>query len=206
MQTWLIEPRDPLIVRDGRPFSADIAGARATSLDFPFPSTTTGGVRTSQGRGKGGNFDAALIEELKKLEVRGPLLVELDDRGEIAGWLMPAPADALWRNLKPDSDDRIPTDRAMLTQLTPVQLPDGAFTNLPDGDLCPIGTSRVSGKPFEMNSFRAEIKAELRAESGARRAEIAVVRAETHALNEKADRIDQIFQRLYQPVLPGKAD
>jgi uncharacterized protein involved in exopolysaccharide biosynthesis len=58
----------------------------------------------------------------------------------------------------------------------------------------------------QMNSFRAEIKAELRAESEARRGEIAVMRAETHALNEKVDRIDQVFQRLYQPVLPGKGD
>jgi hypothetical protein len=58
----------------------------------------------------------------------------------------------------------------------------------------------------QVNSFRAEIKAELRAESEARRGEIAVMRAETHALNEKVDRIDQVFQRLYQPVLPGKGD
>jgi hypothetical protein len=58
----------------------------------------------------------------------------------------------------------------------------------------------------QMNSFRAEIKAELRAEAEARRGEIAVMRAETHALNEKVDRIDQVFQRLYQPVLPGKGD
>jgi hypothetical protein len=58
----------------------------------------------------------------------------------------------------------------------------------------------------QMNSFRAEIKAELRAESEARRGEIAVLRTETHALNEKVDRIDQVFQRLYQPVLPGKGD
>ena len=51
----------------------------------------------------------------------------------------------------------------------------------------------------EFGSFRQEIKAELRAE-------IAPLRAEMHALNEKVDRIDQIFQHLYQPVLPGKAD
>jgi hypothetical protein len=60
----------------------------------------------------------------------------------------------------------------------------------------------------QMKAFtdRAEIKAELRAEAEARRGEIAVLRAEAHALNEKVDRIDQVFQRLYQPVLPGKGD
>src|SRR6266567_3898941 len=48
MEIWLIEPHDPLIVRDGRPFGPN-PGARATSLSFPFPSTTTGGARTRAG-------------------------------------------------------------------------------------------------------------------------------------------------------------
>jgi len=49
----------------------------------------------------------------------------------------------------------------------------------------------------QFDSFRQEIKAELRAE-------ISPLKVEMRALNEKVDRIDQIFQRLYQPVLPGK--
>jgi CRISPR-associated protein Cmr3 len=148
MQTWIIEPRDPLIVRDGRPFSADIAGARATSLDFPFPSTTTGGVRTQQGLGKGGNFDAALIAELKQLEVCGPLLIELDDKGKLADWLLPAPADALWCNLD-DGNGGVRKDRAEMIPLAPLTLPPEAFTNLPDDDLCPVGTWQPLGKPFD---------------------------------------------------------
>ena len=47
LQTWIIEPRDSLIVRDGKPFGANIT--HAVSLDFPFPSTTAGGVRTRAG-------------------------------------------------------------------------------------------------------------------------------------------------------------
>lgn len=148
MQTWLIEPRDPLIVRDGRPFSADIAGARATSLDFPFPSTTTGGVRTRQGLGKGGNFDATLIAELKALEVRGPLLVELDDNGKLADWMLPAPADALWCN-RDDGNGGILKDHANLISLAPLALPLNGFTNLPDDELCPVGTWQKLGKPFD---------------------------------------------------------
>ena len=147
MRTWVIEPRDPLIVRDGRPFGADIAGARATSLDFPFPSTTTGGVRTRQGLGKGGNFDAALITQLKQLEVGGPLLVELNENGEIADWLMTAPADALWCNLD-DGNGGVYKDRAKLIRLAPLQIPTGAFTNLPDGQW-PVGTWQYSRKPFD---------------------------------------------------------
>ena len=51
MTTWIIEPHDPLIFRDGRPFGPN-PGARAKTLSFPFPSTTTGGVRTRAGLDK----------------------------------------------------------------------------------------------------------------------------------------------------------
>lgn len=155
MQTWLIEPRDPLIVRDGRPFSADIAGARATSLDFPFPSTTTGGVRTRQGLASGGFANRPpeevqeLIRQLKdEIAVSGPLLVELNGEGEIADWLLPAPADALWCNLD-DGAGGVRKDRARLIRLAPLALPSKALTNLPDDDLHPVGVWQLSGKPFD---------------------------------------------------------
>ncbi len=51
----------------------------------------------------------------------------------------------------------------------------------------------------EFGSFRQEIKAELRAE-------ISPLRVEMHALNEKVDRIDRIFQQLYRPVISDKGD
>lgn len=64
-----------------------------------------------------------------------------------------------------------------------------------------IGGAWINQRGLErqMEALRNEIKAELRAE-------IAPLKAEMHALNEKVDRIDQIFQRMYQPVLPGKGD
>lgn len=143
MKTWIIEPRDPLIVRDGRPFGADIAGARARSLDFPFPSTTTGGVRTRHGLARGGDFNAALIAEVKFKSVRGPLLVELGDDGEIADWMMPAPADALWFEHDPAD-----CKHAVLRPLVPLRLRDNEHTNL-EGDLCPVGLTKPdSRKPF----------------------------------------------------------
>jgi CRISPR-associated protein Cmr3 len=135
MKTWIIEPRDPLIARDGRPFSADIAGARAKSLPFPFPSTTTGTVRTRYGFSKSKSFDPTLIDEVKKLEVKGPLLVELNDVGEIKDWLLPAPADAVLI----ESDEKSPH----LKQLIPLSSPSGAFTDLP-ADLCPVGFASYS--------------------------------------------------------------
>ena len=143
MQTWLIEPRDPLIVRDGRPFSADIAGARAASLAFPFPSTTAGAVRTRYGRTKGGDFNETLIADVKRKRIHGPLLVELDDRGAVADWLLAAPADTSW--VACDPGGRV----ASLRRLAPLALPDGAKTNLP-ADLTLVGTQQlIEGKPFD---------------------------------------------------------
>jgi len=93
--TWIIEPHDPLIVRDGRPFGPN-PSAQAISLSFPFPSTTTGGVRSRAGLKADGTFDVSQIERVKKIKVRGPLLVRLSQSGEnIEEWLVPAPADAL---------------------------------------------------------------------------------------------------------------
>src|SRR5438132_10498971 len=92
MAIWLIEPHDPLIVRDGRPFGPD-PSARAESLSFPFPSTTTGGVRTRAGLKAEGMFDVSQIERVKQIKVRGPLLVQLTQSGDaIEKWLVPAPA------------------------------------------------------------------------------------------------------------------
>ena len=48
MSLWLIVPRDPLIFRDGKPFTAT-PGERSNSLGFPFPSTLAGAVRTLVG-------------------------------------------------------------------------------------------------------------------------------------------------------------
>src|SRR5260370_11690658 len=97
MTVWIIEPHDPLIVRDGKPFGPN-SGARASSLAFPFPSTTTGGLRTRAGLNTDGVFDRKKTSDVKKINVRGPLLVQLksdtqDNR--IEDWLVPAPLDAL---------------------------------------------------------------------------------------------------------------
>lgn len=139
MKTWVIEPRDALIVRDGRPFGPT-PGARATSLSFPFPSTTTGVVRTRAGLDGNGLFTAS-VEESLKIEVKGPLLVELNDQGDIARWLFPAPADAIVFESAED------THKVDLFPLLPVALPSGTQTNLPDG-LHPVALScSLKNKP-----------------------------------------------------------
>src|SRR3989440_10121049 len=108
MEIWLIEPHDPLIVRDGKPFGPN-SGARASTLPFPFPSTTTGGIRSRAGMNNDGIFDTNQISRVKTIKVRGPLLVQLLEDGNsitVNEWLVPAPADALLFETKPPSDKK----------------------------------------------------------------------------------------------------
>ena len=72
--TWYtIEPRDPLLVRDGRPFGADSDGAR--TLPFPPPSVLAGAFRTRVWHSKEGGWNVA---EAKALPIKGPVLCSLD--------------------------------------------------------------------------------------------------------------------------------
>jgi CRISPR-associated protein Cmr3 len=143
MTVWIMEPRDPLIVRDGRPFGSG-PGARAISLSFPFPSTIAGGIRTRAGLSENGIFqytkeDKNALEDLKRLLIRGPLLVELaDDSGDIASdkWLVPAPRDALLFPSKLTVTDK-PT--ALVEQLVPLPLPEGVQTDASTQELLLVG-------------------------------------------------------------------
>lgn len=104
--TWLIEGRDPLIFRDGRPLGGN---APIETLDFPLPSTIAGAVRGRLATDpRTGAFtlrgnDAALAE-LLTIPVRGPLLAEITPDGEHSAWLFPAPRDALVRVRESDGD------------------------------------------------------------------------------------------------------
>lgn len=130
MTVWLLEPRDPLVARDNKPFGA-IPGARATSFRFPMPSTIVGGLRTRAGS-TGDHFDSSRIAELLGKGLRGPLLVELDGTGA-ANFLAPAPADAILFD-----DDHFPGVRGQIRGLEPIDVPQ----DLSDLDLSLVGTSQ----------------------------------------------------------------
>lgn len=135
MPTWIIEPRDPLIVRDGRPFGL-IPGARARTLAFPFPSTTTGALRTRVGQDAHGVFQKTRIPAVKKLAVQGPLLVALNATDEVMTWYAPAPADAIimegvW---PPQTKSECEAHtRIKRVPLVPLASPPDAQHNLPQG-------------------------------------------------------------------------
>jgi CRISPR-associated protein Cmr3 len=141
VKVWIIEPRDSLIVRDGKPFGLG-AGMTATSLDFPFPSTTTGGVRTRAGLDHDGLFDTGLIDAVTEIGIRGPLLAELSPNGDVNDLLLPAPADALLMRYE---DNR---SKANIKRLAPIDSSPG-LTNLENG-LRPVGyVQSLKGKPLD---------------------------------------------------------
>lgn len=140
MTIWLLEPRDPVIFRDGRPFDAN-PGARAKSLAFPLPATMAGATRTRAGQDSTGRFNGDIRELLSK-RVRGPLLVQLDQTGQICDWLLPTPADALLLKHEPFDEKR-----ASIVPLTPFHTPIGAETNLPKNLALVAPVQEVKQKP-----------------------------------------------------------
>lgn len=96
MKYWTLEPRDVALFRDARPFG--VTNSRAYSLDVPRPSTIAGFLRTHVGSdpetGEFTHHDR--LDELIAREVRGPVLVELGDDGNVIETYFPAPADAIF--------------------------------------------------------------------------------------------------------------
>ncbi len=118
-----ISVRDPIIARDGRPFGG---GARMKPLAWMYPSTVAGTLRTVLGKLEGSNFTEAVVNDLKRVQVRGPLPV-LDK-----SLYFPAPRDAVARageaRLLSARPLGLQADEGSASGLTPVCLP----MDLPD--------------------------------------------------------------------------
>ncbi len=152
---WLIVPHDPLIFRDGKPFTAT-PGARAASLPFPFPSTIAGAVRTLSGAlANGGVFpagDEEAIQQVLGYRVVGPFLFDLKQK-EL---LFPAPQDALLLKLNPHDEHR-----ANRVPLQPTERFQDVLTNLPEGLhlVAPIVDSKAKPHPHAPTFWRwAKVK------------------------------------------------
>lgn len=123
MTLYVIEPRDPLIARDGRP--AGFGGTFST-LRFPTPSTIAGAARTRMA-----SVDGAFAcpeEELDRLlaiPVHGPLLAEIaDTEGAALTWLAPAPRDAVLFSAE-EAPGKGEPRKAVLRRLLPIEMPPG---------------------------------------------------------------------------------
>lgn len=139
--TLLVQPRDPLIARDARAFTALDPGGRARSLDWPFPQTLAGAVRAHIGTALGWTWTKAEQVAAVAIEVHGPILVARHDPGDAWTPYFAAPRDALLYLGEDGSTARC-------LRLRPQEPPDrGAGTDLPAGlqplevraDVKPIG-------------------------------------------------------------------
>lgn len=133
MQTYLIEPKAPLVIRTGRPFDGQ---AGADDARFPPPSTLAGALRTAHADSSGKAYNL----ELADIAVAGPLPVKLDGNGLTAGLLVPKPADALYFWGEGKTSKR-------LMRVAPGDFCHGEGCDLPDGMRPVLLTERIKGKP-----------------------------------------------------------
>jgi CRISPR-associated protein Cmr3 len=123
-----IQPHDPLIARDARPFGS---GGRARTLDWPYPSMVVGSLRTLLGKLTASEdafaFPPEQIEALKQLKMTGPFL-------SLNGQLhLVAPRDiVLYRQ------DNLPNNPLKAMPLRPQPLSGAKGCNLPSSHLWPI--------------------------------------------------------------------
>jgi CRISPR-associated protein Cmr3 len=133
-----LAPRDPVIVRDGRPFSF---GLRMRPLDWLYPSVMAGALRTLLGHRQGGfpprraGEYGDLVKRLKSVAIAGPLL----QAGERL--LFPAPADLIVQ----------PADGLRGRALRPIPLgPHEHCDFLPERGLSPVRP------PTDLPDFKPE--------------------------------------------------
>ena len=138
-RTLLIQPRDPAIFRDGKPFTA---GAPARSIPWPMPSAVIGAIRTRLGRLT--DYDEETVKRLRKIEQCGPFLAAKTQG--LYTLAFPAPADAVAFEAEDGKLDVWP--------LRPERLVDGEGTDTPGG-LPPVLMDRIERdeKPVEMRPF-----------------------------------------------------
>ncbi len=121
MNHFEIEPRDPLVIGDGRSIGPN---TMTGSLEMPFPSQVAGLIRTRLGTLPDGRFASGRIEELLSQGLVGPVLKRLGPNG---AFFVPAPADAL--HLAEE------TGPVIRRRLVPAELRSDEATDLPEGML-----------------------------------------------------------------------
>ncbi|WP_330148602.1 type III-B CRISPR module-associated protein Cmr3 [Shewanella oncorhynchi] len=136
MQYYLIEPKDPLIIRSGRPFE-EISDAQAAR--FPPPSTVAGALRNIHARSTG----KTLNNELLELAVKGPLAVKRPINGDAPSEehiLVPKPADVQYFYEEQ-------TQLSHLVRSKPMAFSEGEGCDLPNGLLPLFAENARGGKP-----------------------------------------------------------
>ncbi len=135
MTHFFIDPKAPLLFRDGRPFGSS---ERAETLPFPLPSTLAGALRTAYGEQRNHHF-AETYSALLQRTVAGPLLAARSLYGDEVTIYFPKPADAVYFRQQETTE---------AIRLRPVVLsPDQGGTDLPHA-LLPVCLSQdTKSKP-----------------------------------------------------------
>jgi CRISPR-associated protein Cmr3 len=136
MTCWTFEPRDPFVVRDGRP---NQGRSESAVVRFPYPGTMAGLVRTRLGSDAHGCFviPKQQLDDLRKVEVKGPLMAR-QETGEL---FVAAPRDCLLVEQSGATECRA---LHPLSSLSGYSLFDGALEMLPVGL---DGGETITGKP-----------------------------------------------------------
>lgn len=134
-RTLIIQPRDPAIFRDGKPFTL---GLPARSTPWPTPSAVIGAIRTRLGRLT--RYDKDTVARLKLIEHCGPFLAS--PQGDAYTLAFPAPADVVAFAAKKGELE--------LCAVRPEKLRDGEGTDLED--MPPLLGGRDT-KPVELPPF-----------------------------------------------------
>ena len=141
-RTILIQPRDPVIFRDGKPFTQ---GLPARSTDWPLPSAVIGPIRTRMGRNT--SYDDAAVKRLKLIEHVGPFMAACAGSGYTLAF--PAPADVVAFAARDDAQGR---PQLELCPLRPAKLLAGDGMDWPEDGLAPVlggrGEKPTAAPPF----------------------------------------------------------
>ncbi|MDY0061462.1 MAG: type III-B CRISPR module-associated Cmr3 family protein [Myxococcota bacterium] len=149
MIPWILEPRDTVMLGDGRPIQA--GALRMHSLLSPWPSTLAGLVRTRLATDENGTFTVS-ADASRQITVLGPWLAELAATGEPIRPLFPAPADVVWFES--------PGGGVVRIRLQPAPSPEGADSDLAHRDrqldLVAPASEPPAGKPVRGPLFWTE--------------------------------------------------
>lgn len=125
----VVTPRDPLILRDGRPFG-QVGTPQTGALSWPRPGTLLGMARTYLGKLRNADFFVnvdekwANIEAIRKVGLEWYLPGEISPEGGKAEIFLPAPADAV---LFPAEDGK---EALEIVRMAPLKIPEAGGTDL----------------------------------------------------------------------------